>query len=299
VRQVILNRIRRQGISRPAARAGRLGIIAAQQACPYVVYRTPQADNGRNRSQAPDEDHEARQFVGSGTLVHRWLAPLNVQLLRPGQGSMRDREYQVPPFQAHELVQFLKDEMHGAGLDPHRLQGFRIADRLYLKETKVPSDRSFPRDPCRPKEIDAIIDNADHPVHHYLEIQLSSTGERVTTAFARTTVRGRSLSLDLAACALTRMPSDYEVLDKYREAGAGAVLRSALREILTIPASVGRHMAARRGSLGSSRRGVGQERPDLETPPPNHDRNPAEHPRGKQRQHGKTPRMTTPTSTTT
>ena len=238
-RQVTLNRIGRQGVRRPAARAGRLGSIAAQQACPYVVYRTSQADSGQNRPLAPDEDDEAHQFVGSGTLVHRWLPPLNVQLLRPGAGSMRDREYLVPPFKAHELVQYLKDEMHGAGLDPHRLQGFRIADRLYIKETEVPSDRSFLRDPCWPEKLDAIIDHADDPVHHYLEIQLSDGGKRVTTAFVRATVRGRSLSLDFAACALTPMPGSYEVLDKYREAGAGAVLRSTLREIPAIPASAG------------------------------------------------------------
>jgi hypothetical protein len=52
-------------------------------------------------------------------------------------------------------------------------------------------------------------------------------------------VRGKSLSLDFAACALTRLPSDYQLLDGWGETGTAAVIRSALRQICAIPVTVG------------------------------------------------------------
>ena len=230
VRQIILNGIQSGGRLRPARPAGRLGVIEAQQACEFVIYRRP----GR----AP-VSYEPTPFVGSGTLVQRWL-PLNVQLLRPGEGSMSDREYPVPPFKAHELVRYLKDAMGPAGQDPSRLRDFHVADRLYVAETDVTSERSFLQSRCAPEDIDDIIDHPDPAAaQHYLEIQLSTTGELVTTAFVRATIRGRSLSLDFAACALTRTPEKYHVLDKYHETGTGAVLRAALRGAYSMPVAVG------------------------------------------------------------
>jgi hypothetical protein len=49
VRQITLNRIRRLGCPRPVAPRGRLGVIDAQQAGPYVVYRKQSANNGGSR----------------------------------------------------------------------------------------------------------------------------------------------------------------------------------------------------------------------------------------------------------
>jgi hypothetical protein len=152
---------------------------------------------------------------------------------------MRTREYEVPPFEPHELVRYLADAMRPAGQNPGQLGGFRIADRLFVDERKVPADRGFLQNPCQQEDVDKIIDYPHGTVDHYLEIQLSTTGELVTTAFARVTIRGRSLSLDFAACALTRTPDKYHVLDRYREVGSGAVMRSALRGIYAIPRSVG------------------------------------------------------------
>lgn len=61
----------------------------------------------------------------------------------------------------------------------------------------------------------------------------------VTTIFLRVTVRGRTLSLDFAACALTRTPPDYQVLEQYAERGAGAVLRAAVRGTGCLPQAIG------------------------------------------------------------
>ncbi len=66
-------------------------------------------------------------------------------------------------------------------------------------------------------------------MRHYLEMPVSTEGEVVTTTFLRVTVRGKALSLDFAACALTRTPLSYHVLDQYAESGVGAVVRAAVR----------------------------------------------------------------------
>lgn len=239
LRQVSLNRLCLGGPLRPAEPAGRLTVIAAQQMCQYVVYHRPSADNGEKREPVPDWYTEPTPFVGSGTLVHRWFPPLNVQLLRPGEGSLSVREYQTLPFQAHELVRYLKETMKAVGEGPDRLRELQIADRLYVDERKVTAERGFLQSRCRPEGIEEIIDDPHHTAQHYLEIQLSTIAELVTTAFVRATVRGKSLSLDFAACALTRIPDEYHVLDNYGETGTGAVIRSALRGVYGLPGFVG------------------------------------------------------------
>jgi hypothetical protein len=239
MRQVTLNRLCLGGPLRPSEPAGRLTVIDAQQMCQYVVYHRPPADNDGKQEPVPDWDTEPTPFVGGGTLVHRWLPPLNVQLLRPGEGSLSVREHQTLPFQAHELVRHLKETMEAAGEGPGRLRGLQIADRLYVDERKVPAERGFLQGQCRPEDIDEIIDDPHHVTQHFLEIQLSTIAELVTTAFVRATIRGRSLSLDFAACALTRIPDEYHVLDNYGETGTGAVMRSALRGVYGLPGFVG------------------------------------------------------------
>ena len=127
-RQVTLNRIGLQGVRRPwrgcrAARQYRSPAGLPVCGVPHVTSRTA----ARTGLWPLTRTTRPIQFVGSGTLVHRWLPPLNVQLLRPGAGSMRDREHLVPPFKAHELVQYLKDEMHGRRTRPAQAAG--IPDR--------------------------------------------------------------------------------------------------------------------------------------------------------------------------
>jgi hypothetical protein len=154
---------------------------------------------------------------------------------------MTHREHASPPFQAHELVDHLKKAMApaGAASDPARLRGFQVSDRLYVAETDVTAERGFLQGRCRPEEIESVIDDPHGAAQHYLEIRVTTTGELVTTAFLRVTIRGRSLSLDFAACALTRTPVGYQVLDGFAESGTGAVLRSALRGLRDLPDTVG------------------------------------------------------------
>lgn len=238
--QTALNRTCSAGSLRPARLGRRLAMIDQQQSCDYVVYRRPSPDDGGPGHVFPGWDREPTRFIGSGTLVHRWLPPLGVQLLRPGEGSMPDREYPSPPFASHELVEHLKNTMKqvGDGGDPTRLRGFDVSDRLYIAETEVGKERGFLQRRCPLAEVNRIIDDPHHTARHYLEIRVSSGGEVVTTVFLRVTIRGRTLSLDFSACALTRTPLAFQVLEQYAETGAGAVLRAAARGVGGLPQSL-------------------------------------------------------------
>jgi hypothetical protein len=240
-RQMALNRIHSPKFPRPAPRRGRLAVLDRQQRCDYVIYRKPHPDESSDNPETPGRDDELTPFTGSGILVHRWLPPVTVQLLRPGEGSMPDREYPKAPFETHELVQHIKDAMKAIGdaADPARLRGLEVSDRLYIAELDVADDRGFLRRRCTADEINHVIDKPHHTARHYLEISVSSTGEVVTTVFLRSTIRGRTLSLDFDACALTRTPMNYQILEQYAETGAVAVIRTAAKEINRLPQTLG------------------------------------------------------------
>ncbi|MGH3722229.1 MAG: hypothetical protein ACRDRI_26000 [Pseudonocardiaceae bacterium] len=238
-RQLAMNHIHRAKSLRPETLTPRQQVIDAQQSHTYVVYPRP----------TPTDDTEGKKalglqtpFLGSGERVYKWRLPLSLQLLRPGTESMAQREYSMPPFRAHELVNHLKIVMAPVGdaADPLRLPGFQVRDRLYIAETDVPSEREFLREEPSPADITKVINDPHGTTRHYLEICVTDTGELVTTVFLRVTVKGRSLSLNFAAYALNRTPEAYHVLDKHKESGTGAVLRSTLRGLRDLPDDVSR-----------------------------------------------------------
>lgn len=244
-RQRTINRVSCASSLRPARPRGRLAVIAQQESSAWVVYRRPPAQLPPDKRAAPDKrgaqapEAEPAPFPGSGILVHRWRPPLSVQLLRPGEGSMPEREFATAPFFAHELADHIRAEMKPVGDagDPSRLPGFAVADRIYIAETDLPDDRRFLG---RPPDVADLIDDPHGEARHHLEIQVTANGEVVTTVFLRVTVRGRTLSLDLAVCALTPTPHPYRISDEYREAGLGAVLRAAGRGIADLPRALAR-----------------------------------------------------------
>ncbi|MFC4584795.1 hypothetical protein [Sphaerisporangium corydalis] len=250
--QLSLNRMHRAGSLGPRKRTLRLQAIDDQQFHPYVVYRRPappvvdEEDPEDLGFELVDEDRSP--FVGSGELVHRWLPPLTVQLMRPAaipvevrdHQPMTELEYATPRFRAHDLVDYLKTAMAPMGDvdDPTGLRGFTMRDRLYIAESDVQSQPEWLEKRPDPADIEKLIDDPYDNVHHFLEIGASATGELVTTVFLRITVKGRALSLDFAACALTRTPAEYHVLNAFAESGASAVVRSILRRLLNLPAEV-------------------------------------------------------------
>jgi hypothetical protein len=237
LRQMSLNEIQHAPVLRRPGLSPREAVIDRQQSHTVVVYHRPEPKKTDKRWVDFDPfEREPTIFVGSGHLVHRWLPPLVVQLLSPGEEDMREREYDEPPFRTHELVDHLRNAMRrvSAPEDPRRL-ALRVRDRVFIDEREVLAEHDLLGGRPGAARLRQIIDDPNHAAHHFLEMQISTSGELVTTVFLRATVRGRSLSLDFAACALTRTPFEYHVMDLFGESGPGAVVRAALRGLWRLP----------------------------------------------------------------
>lgn len=190
-------------------------------------------------------------FVGSGELVHRWLPPLAVQLLRPHDSPLQDvtapddigrREHVEPPFQAHELVDYLRRKMPRIGRrsDPIRLPGYKVKDRVFVAVADVPSVLDRLTAGVVPVPLNEIIDAPDGPLQHFLEMRVTSSGELATTVFVRVTLKGRFLSLEFAACALTRTPDEYELRARLASVRRFVLVRGALDGLRRLPAELTR-----------------------------------------------------------
>ncbi|MFI6797736.1 hypothetical protein [Streptosporangium canum] len=230
---------------RPRKLTRREETIHNQQFHPCVVYRRPSLQEIEESKEEPGFellDSKTSPFVGSGKLIHRWTPPLTVQLMKKGEnlGSMKERERLDSPFEASKLVAHLKDVMSpmGDADDPTRLRGFDKKDRLYIAEADIQPNPSWLRERPDRKKVDDVIDDPHGIAHHFLEIRTTVTGEVMTTVFLRVSVKGRALSLDFAACALTRTPAEYHIIDAFKENDRSALLRSALYGLRNLPAEV-------------------------------------------------------------
>lgn len=240
LRQLQLNKNQRARSLRPNTLTRREKAIDEQQDPKCVVYQRP-----ANKKDADPLDllteHERypSPFVGSGKLVHRWLPPMTVQLLRPDLThtmEMELREHTIPPFRAHELVDHLRSALSQLTTDAgsENLPGLRVRDRLYVAEPDVSADRRLLG--ADDSVMRQYIDNPLGPAHHFLETSAPiAGGELVTTVLIRVSLKGRCLSLDVATCALTRTPGRYQVTGRYGEGGFGAVVRAAVRAVFALP----------------------------------------------------------------
>jgi hypothetical protein len=233
--------LHRAAKGRPPSPTGRrYHAIGKQQHHPFVIYRRPSKEEEARSDDFRDAllfEDSVKPFVGAGRLIHRWNPPLTIHLLKEDGDSIKNREIDPLP-RAHDLVAYLKDEMRrlDGEDDATSLPGFRMKDRIYVAEADVDPERRWLLDEPEENEVNEIINRPFDRFHHFLEICASESGELVTTVFLRTTVKGRALSLDFAACALTRTPDEYHLLDYYGEDGFGAVLRAALRSLAELPA---------------------------------------------------------------
>jgi hypothetical protein len=243
LRQLQLNANQRARSLRPDTLSRRQKAIDEQQDPTCVVYRRPASKKDADPFDLLTEQEKSPSpFVGSGQLVHRWLPPMTVQLLRPDVANLLDmarREHATPPFQAHELVDHLRFALRQLTTDSgsENLPGLRVRDRLYVAEADVTADRKLLN--ANDFVIRRIIDNPLALAHHFLETSVPiAGGELVTTVLIRVSLKGRCLSLDVATCALTRTPGHYQVTDQYGENGIGAVVRAAFRALFTLPRDV-------------------------------------------------------------
>jgi hypothetical protein len=241
LRQLQLNDIYHADSLRPATLTRREQVIDEQQSHSCVIYHRPKTND--NADLLDFTVGERSPFIGSGKLIHRWLPPITIQLLRPGVGDMAQREHTTPPFTAHELVEQLRPALQQLGTDPgpENLPGLQVRDRLYIAEADICTDRSLLCSELGKFVLRRVINDHRSTEHHFLEISAPiAGGELVTTVLLQVSVKGRCLSLDVATCALTRTPQEYQVIDAFAEHGTSAVLRSAVRSVFALPGNVTR-----------------------------------------------------------
>jgi hypothetical protein len=242
VRQVFLNGIAYAQTVRPSQLTRREKVVDLQQNHPCVIYhRPPHQDVESDPLDLLTNTDVPSPFLGSGNLVNRWLPPLTVQLLRPGKGSLKEREYTRPPFSAHALVEALRTALKQLGTDPgeENLPGLEVRDRIYIAAADFPAESRLTRPNLGKLEIWGFIDNHRSYGHHFLETSVPIYGgELVATVLLRVSLKGRCLSLDVATCALTRTPDRFHEIDRYRAMGAMAMLRSAIRSAINMPVDV-------------------------------------------------------------
>ncbi|MFJ2955088.1 hypothetical protein [Streptomyces sp. NPDC087270] len=247
-RQLMLNRIHRTRSLRPARLSGRQRVADLQQRHACVVYRRP-------RHSEDDEDEEEdpafftlfgdrSPFIGAGELVYQWNPPMSIQLLRPSDddgAQLHDLEHQEPPFQTHELVDYLRNAVRLLDTDNQDVRlPAQVRDRVYVAETDVAADPSLLARPLDGAELRSVINNTPAARrHHFLEVTTPMAGsEYVATVLLRVGVQGRTLSISMAACVLAHTPRSFQRTGEFGQHGATAVVWSAFRELSTLPQEI-------------------------------------------------------------
>ncbi|WP_236592399.1 MULTISPECIES: hypothetical protein [Streptomyces] len=244
VRQMTLNHILRAPHLRPRRLSARQRVADAQQRHICAVYQRPK--------HCEDEDDLTRftlfgdesPFIGAGELVYHWNPPICIQLLRPGsdEAPLHECEHPVPPFQAHELVEYLREAVRQLDTDNGEVRlPTHVRDRIYVAETDVAADRGLFPAHIDEKDLHAIIDTPGSKQHHFLEISTPVEGaEFVATVLLRVSLQGRTLSISTAACVLAHTPRSFQYAEEFGHNGAIAVVWAALREMVALPKEIPR-----------------------------------------------------------
>ncbi|MEU7041759.1 hypothetical protein AB0A77_11980 [Streptomyces varsoviensis] len=245
-RQLILNRILCTPRLRPVRLSRREHAADIQQEHVCAVYRRP-------RHSEDDEDDltrftlfgEESPFIGAGELVYQWNPPMSIQLLRPSEEEdtpLHELEHPVPPFQAHELVDYLREAVQLLDTDEQDVRlPAQVRDRVYIAETDVAVDRALLPSEFSAAELRAIIDTPGSKQHHFLEVITPAEGsEFVATVLLHVSLQGRTLSISTAACVLAHTPRSFQRTAEFGHHGAIAVLWAALRELAALPSEIHR-----------------------------------------------------------
>ncbi|GGV69254.1 hypothetical protein GCM10010277_79310 [Streptomyces longisporoflavus] len=245
-RQFMLNRILHAPALRPARLSGRQRAADEQQQHLCAVYRRPR------HSEDEDEDDltvftlfgDESPFIGAGELVYQWNPPMSIQLLRPGDDDapLHEREHPVPPFQAHELVEYLRAAVQLLDTDSADVRlPAQVRDRVYVAETDVAVDRSLLPQQFSQADLRVIINTPGSKQHHFLEVTTPAEGsEFVATVLLHVSLQGRTLSISTAACVLAHTPRSFQRTAEFGHHGFTAVIWAALRELTTLPSEIQR-----------------------------------------------------------
>ncbi|MCB5163556.1 hypothetical protein LG634_01660 [Streptomyces bambusae] len=249
IRQLQLNRILRAPTLRPARLSRRQRVADVQQEDVHTVYRRPR----HNQDKGVTEDDltvftlfgRESPFIGAGEIVYQWNPPMSVQLLRPvddDDAPLQEREHLVPPFQAHELVEHLRQAVRLLNTDSHEVRlPAQVRDRVYVSETDVATDRSLLPQQLTDADLRDIINTPGSRGHHFLEVTTPLEGaEYVATVLLHVSVRGRTLIISTAACVLAHTPRSFQRTAEFGQHGLTAVVSAAFRELFALPEQVER-----------------------------------------------------------
>lgn len=245
VRQLLLHRIMRAPTLRPRYLSSRERAADTEQRHPCAVYRRAR------HSEDDDEDDFAvftlfgdeSPFIGAGELVYQWNPPMSIQLLRPSDDDgapLREREHPVPPFRAHELVDYLREAVQLLDTDSQDVRlPARVTDRVYVAETDVAIDRSLLTREFDATRLREIINTPGSKEYHFLEVTTPAEGaEFVATVLLHISVQGRTLSISTAACVLAHTPRSFQRTAEFGHHGVLAVAWAALRELVILPSEI-------------------------------------------------------------
>ena len=241
LRQVCINHVHKAPTLRPKRLSHREEVVDRQQKHPCVIYRRP-------AHQKDDEDEaqgmftlfgEESPFIGAGELIHQWNPPMSIPLLRQGSssGPLHEREHRHPPFTPHELVDHLREAVTELRSDDENVRlPVDVRDRVYVAQSDVSTDRSPLRGSVDAAAMRRIIDRQNPTHHHFLEVRVPDAGsELVATVLLQVGVRGRTLLLSFAACALTRTPDDFRRPKEFGQHGKRAVVSAAWNNLIRLP----------------------------------------------------------------
>lgn len=247
VRQLQLNRILRAPTLRPGRLSARQRVADVQQSDVHTVYRRPR--HSQDKGAAEDDltvftlFGKESPFIGAGEIVYQWNPPMSVQLLRPGDDDdapLHEREHPVPPFQAHELVDHLREAVRLLNTDSREVRlPAQVRDRVYVSETDVAADRSLLPQKLTDADLREIINTPGSRGHHFLEVTTPLEGaEYVATVLLHVSVRGRTLIISTAACVLAHTPRSFQRTAEFGQHGVIAVIWAAFRELSALPRQV-------------------------------------------------------------
>ena len=241
LRQACLNHAHKAASLRPRRLSHRERVVDEQQRHPCVVYQRP-----AHKKDGEDEDAgvftlfgEESPFIGAGELIHQWNPPMSVQLLRKGSDDkpLHEREHRHPPFKPHELMDHLRAAVAELRDDHENVRlPAQVRDRIFVAHSDVSTDRSILRESVDPVAMRRIIDRQDSAHQHFLEVSVPDAGgELVATVLLQVRVRGRTLSLAFAACALTRNPDDFRKTEEFGQHGKRAIVSAAWHDLFRLP----------------------------------------------------------------
>ncbi|MFE9247118.1 hypothetical protein [Nocardiopsis sp. NPDC006938] len=243
--QLRVNRVYVPGsILRPERLSAREKVVDHQQTHPCVVYQRPV-----HKGNEEDKDDalftlfgKDSPFVGAGELVYQWNPPMSVQLLRPGGNDepLHEREHRYPPFRTDELVEHLREAVDQlCGDDEDVRLPVSVRDRIYVAASDISGDRSLTRGSIGPGAMRRVINEQRSGHFHFLEVSVpDADSELVATVLLHVVLRGRTLSLFFAACALTRTPDRFRRAEEFGQHGKRAVAAAGFRALRDLPHEV-------------------------------------------------------------